>query len=101
MSHLGDPTEIPLKPVSEAEASLKDGKSRLIVNLGILQNGKSAKAVNFRPFADRAVDRNIGFSLEISVSEKQSEIHLAELPFLTDTVNEPFIFALNNPRQRP
>ncbi|KAK1148458.1 hypothetical protein N8T08_009463 [Aspergillus melleus] len=98
LSRSGGPAEIPLKPISEARSSVEDGKSRLIVNLGVLQHGKSAKAVDLRSFADRPVDRNIGLSIEISASEKQSGTYVTELPFLTDTVNKPFIFALTHPK---
>ncbi|KAH8432454.1 uncharacterized protein LDX57_010090 [Aspergillus melleus] len=98
MSHSGGPAGIPLKPISEANSIKEDGKSHLIVNLGVLQHGKSAKAVDLRSFADKAVDRNIGLLLEISASGKQSETYVTELPFLADKVNEPFIFALTHPK---
>lgn len=91
------PAAITVKPVPETVHNLDNEKSHVIVNLGVLQNGKSVNAVDLNDSSADVTSTKTGLSLNISVSEKGSETYVAELPLLADTVNEPFVFTLSKP----
>lgn len=87
----------PIKKDSEIKQTLGQKKTHAIVNLGVLQYGKNVKAVALERSGTDATDIKNGLSLAVSVSEKQSETYVVELPFLTDAVNDPFVFTLSSP----
>ncbi|PLB48482.1 ankyrin repeat-containing protein [Aspergillus steynii IBT 23096] len=97
LSMSGGPAGMPMKPVSKPGQAIDYEKSHVIVNLGVLQNGKNVNAVDLNYPNEHAVNTKGGLSIEISISEKESETYVSELPFLTDTVNDPFTFTVSKP----
>lgn len=71
-------------------------------NIGVLENGKKVKGINIReiPSNDKTF---AGFSppVDMSISVGSGASHLVHLPILSDLVNEPFIFPIQNSNEAP
>lgn len=70
---LGGPASTPMQPTFQTTMSFKTDRHCLIINLGVLQNGKRVKAVELRDRSlKQLISMNTGFLLEISISERES-----------------------------
>ncbi|KAJ5799446.1 uncharacterized protein N7518_001514 [Penicillium psychrosexuale] len=95
----GGPASMPLKPKSSAGSCLSLGKNHVIVNLGVLRNGKNVKAVNFQGSSpENSLNGKHLAQMHMSISVEGTPQHV-KLPILGDMVNEPFVFPVTKPSE--
>ncbi|KAJ5490167.1 hypothetical protein N7453_010992 [Penicillium expansum] len=93
----GGPANIPLKSKSAPGSPLSMSKNHVIVNLGVLRNGKHVKAVNFaRSLPDEPASAKDFTSMDMTISV-ESTLKRVRLPILSDMTNEPFVFPVATP----
>lgn len=93
---VGGPANPPVKGRAIYKFSFQPRTSHVVVNLGVLQNGKQARAVHLRNYPSYMENR---FSIEISLSGEDTYSQSVQLPILSDLVNEPFVFPVNDERE--
>lgn len=95
----GGPANMSLKSKSAAGSPLSMGENRLIVNLGVLRNGKDVKAVDFKGSSPgNLLHAKHLTSMNMSISVEGTS-QWVKLPMLSDMVNTPFVFPVTNPSE--
>ncbi|KAJ5951076.1 uncharacterized protein N7479_009489 [Penicillium vulpinum] len=96
---IGGPANMPLKSKSAAGPRLAVGETHVIVNLGVLCNGKHVKAVKIKDASsDNSPYAKYLSSMDMLVSV-ESTSQRVKLPILSEKVNEPFVFPVTNPSE--
>ncbi|KAJ5577125.1 hypothetical protein N7535_004051 [Penicillium sp. DV-2018c] len=96
----GGPSGIQLRPVPAADSRHPIEADQVIVNLGILRNGKKVNAVDLKGHSPEKTGymSNLA-SLLMSISTAGSDGTLLKLPTLSDVINEPFVFPIMRPSE--
>ncbi|OQE37669.1 hypothetical protein PENCOP_c009G03158 [Penicillium coprophilum] len=99
-NHLaGGPANMPRKSKSPSSSRLPMGGNYVVVNLGVLRNGKDVEAVDFKGSSStNSPNAKHITSMDMSISV-ESNIQRAKLPIISDMVNEPFVFPVTKPSE--
>lgn len=104
--HTGDPSggpaSTPFKTVVGANNHFRADNSHIIVNLGVMQNGKQVTAVDLNCCSSeftQSLHTGARFSIEVSVPGGSGPNRLVQLPISSDMINEPFVFPIKNPSE--
>ncbi|CAI7587877.1 unnamed protein product [Penicillium glandicola] len=89
----GGPANMPRKSKFAAASHLSMNENHVIVNLGVLRNGKHVKPVNFKGCSAKHLA-----SMDMSISVDSTSWRV-KLPILSDMTNEPIVLPVANPSE--